>query len=157
MLTRDNIDQLLSTLKNTWEVRRSPSKRGQARRMLALLLSAPAQTEIYAQTMRDPDTREEQFWYKVYFFTPAGVLKSDTTGDFLTTRQEARRVTRAQGLKRVPFEVLMRNWQAHGLWEKSRPISERLLRDWCTAHGLPPRLRPQWTFGPRSPHEENGV
>ena len=79
---------------------------------------------IYAQT------RGRDFWYKVYFVIPDGILKSDTGGEHLERRRFASRVIQTENLTVVPLNALMQNWQRYGVWEISRPIGAALLRQW---------------------------
>jgi hypothetical protein len=81
------------------------------------MMAAGRPVDIFAQT------RGGGFWYKVYLFTPYGVLKSDTGWEHLERKHFALRVIKSQGLARVSFDALMANWQRYGVWERSRPIA----------------------------------
>jgi hypothetical protein len=103
-----------------------PRTRARVRRAVHYILDAltnDREIETYAQI-------KFGFWYKVYFFTPHGALKSDTTGEHMDTKAFARAVIKSQDLRAVPLTAVMENWQMGTLWERSKPLSALLLRAW---------------------------
>jgi hypothetical protein len=88
------------------------------------MMAAGRPVDIFAQT------RGGGFWYKVYLFTPYGVLKSDTGWEHLERKHFALRVIKSQGLARVSLPSLMANWQRFGVWERRRPMGAALVRWW---------------------------
>ena len=100
--------------------------RARLRRAVQTLLDAIAtgqDVETYAQI-------KFGFWYKVYFFTPAGAWKSDTGFEHLDKTTFARAVIKAQDLRRVPMSAVFENWRVGKLWEHSRPLSALVLQAW---------------------------
>src|SRR6266700_7138413 len=97
----------------------SPRKLMQLRRVVVELTHAidnGAPLQVYAQT------RCEGFWYKAFFFAPRGVLKVDTTGEIVTTRQHAQAIIRVLRLNAVSLDALMANWDRYGIWPRHRAI-----------------------------------
>jgi hypothetical protein len=91
---------------------------------LAEAIASNLPVDVFAQN------RGGDFWYKVYLFTPYGVLKSDTGGEHLELKRDALRVIQRRALARVSLPSLMANWQRFGVWERSRPIGTELVRWW---------------------------
>jgi hypothetical protein len=99
------------------------------RRVVQSLLDAMARQEpleIYAQT-RDCD-----FWYKVYIIAPWGVLRMDTGGEGVQTRPRAWATIRHARLHRVTLDALMENWHQYGIWPR-RTIGLMLYTAWRQA------------------------
>ena len=64
--------------------------------------------EAYAQI-----TSSERHWYKVFFFTPVGCLKCDTTYTCRVTKNYAKSIIKIQKLtKTSPIDVFV-NWRQY--------------------------------------------
>jgi len=120
-VVRDALDEVLV---NRWF--HMPRYRARMRRVVHHLLAALAigqDIETFALTRFD-------FWYKVFFITPYGVLKADSCGELWEKEAFARHVIHARDLRRVPVVSVMENWHAGDLREKSRPLAGLLLHQW---------------------------
>jgi hypothetical protein len=107
-----------------------PPRQSKEQRVIEYLYNAIAtgsDVEIYAPI----DCRD--FIYKVFCFSPFGVLGSDTGYERIVSRTFAKRVIRHQDLSQVSLNDLMCNWLRWGVWS-SRPISAALLQHWVTLH-----------------------
>ena len=81
--------------------------------------------EVYAMTSLTG------FWYKVFLFTPEGVLRLDTVSERLVTVSWARAVIQGSQHKPYPLrqtrlETVLHNWQRYGAWD-TRPLGVPLL------------------------------
>src|SRR3989442_1643436 len=113
-VVRDALDILLLA---RW--RDMPRYRGRLRCVVEHVLDALAvgeDVETYAQA-------RASFWYKVYFISPYGALKSDTTGEVCERTAFPRRVIHDRNLRRVPVGAVMENWHVGDLRERSRPLA----------------------------------
>jgi hypothetical protein len=86
-------------------------------------LVAIADVPTYAQI-------KHGFWYKVLFFTPYGVIKTDTGNETFLTSKEARFLVRTQDLRLVPLTAVLENWDTGDFWSDGKPISTLLLETW---------------------------
>lgn len=75
-------------------------------------------------------TPPQDFWYKVFFFTRYGVLRTDTARESLELGDHPRYVCRSEKLREVLMDELMQNWQQYGIWPDRRPLGTQLLALW---------------------------
>jgi hypothetical protein len=91
------------------------------------------------------------FWYKVYVFTPDGVLRLNTVSERLVTARWAWAAIQGSQRNKHPLhqttlEAVLRNWHRHGVWD-SRPLGVPLLWAWAGAKGVAPHIVPE-TYTP---------
>jgi hypothetical protein len=84
------------------------------------------------------------FWYKVFVFTPEGVLRLNTASEHLVTVRWARAVIQGSQHKQYPLrqttlETVLHNWQHYGVWS-TRPLGVPLLGAWARVRGVAPHI-----------------
>jgi hypothetical protein len=103
-----------------------PSTRARVRRVVLDIFAAlrdGQELEAYAQI-------KYGFWYKVYIFTPHGVLKVDTGSERLEAKAFAKRVIQVRDLRPVPLSAVLNNWEMGGFWPSGRPLMVLVLDMW---------------------------